>query len=517
MNPSKGKLLTTILLLLILFIAVFFRFWSLDTSPPSLYPDEAVNGVNALEALESGDYNVYYSDNNGREGLYINLLALSFKVFGSSIESLHIVSGIFGVLAVLGIFFLSNILWGRRIALLASYLSAVSFWAVNFSRIGFRAIMLPAILAWSFYFLWLSIKNKKTWPIVLAGIIFGLGMHSYISFRIAPLILLFLMGLLFFVNKQVSRKKLIWWSLLFFMFAIIVASPLLYYYIQNPGDFMGRAGQVSVFNESSPVNSFISTGIKTLGMFSFVGDFNWRHNFAGRALLYWPIGIGFLLGFLILLTRLRKRKLTQDHFLLIWFLIMILPNLFAPEGAPHALRALGALPAVYIMSAIGLMWFYERIQKYFTNRQLNPRYSSYKNQLMRIKREISILAIIILLFVGVWEARTYFLKWSLSPQAAGAFERELTDISDFVLSSKAENKIIIENSGGVAVNTIIFNTWDKRDEIDFIHKDDIANMPSNLNDALIILVHRDEELLKRLQVIYPQAQKFGQFYALRIK
>jgi hypothetical protein len=38
------KYQSIILLLIILGIACFFRLWQLDTVPPGLYPDEAING-----------------------------------------------------------------------------------------------------------------------------------------------------------------------------------------------------------------------------------------------------------------------------------------------------------------------------------------------------------------------------------------------------------------------------------------------------------------------------------------
>ena len=74
MGGFKNKLLITTLLLLILIVAVVFRFWLLDSAPPGLYPDEAVNAVDAARAQESGDYSVFYPNNNGREGLYINIV-----------------------------------------------------------------------------------------------------------------------------------------------------------------------------------------------------------------------------------------------------------------------------------------------------------------------------------------------------------------------------------------------------------------------------------------------------------
>src|SRR3989338_6337276 len=49
----------------------------LDISPPGLYPDEAMDGNNALSALHTGDFKVFYPPNNGVEGLYANIEAMT--------------------------------------------------------------------------------------------------------------------------------------------------------------------------------------------------------------------------------------------------------------------------------------------------------------------------------------------------------------------------------------------------------------------------------------------------------
>jgi hypothetical protein len=54
---------------LILAYAAFLRLHALTTTPPGLYRDEAMNGNNALAALETHRFAVFYPENNGREGL----------------------------------------------------------------------------------------------------------------------------------------------------------------------------------------------------------------------------------------------------------------------------------------------------------------------------------------------------------------------------------------------------------------------------------------------------------------
>jgi predicted membrane-bound mannosyltransferase len=55
-----------VFLLVILAIASFFRLWKLDSIPPGLYPDVAINGNDALDSLKTGTFKVFYPENNGR-------------------------------------------------------------------------------------------------------------------------------------------------------------------------------------------------------------------------------------------------------------------------------------------------------------------------------------------------------------------------------------------------------------------------------------------------------------------
>ena len=101
----------TVVLLLIIAIAIFFRFWQFGSIPPGLYQDEAMNGANALSSLNSGEYKIFYTDNNGREGMIIWLDALAIKIFGNELWALRFFPALAGVLAVLGLYFLSKELY----------------------------------------------------------------------------------------------------------------------------------------------------------------------------------------------------------------------------------------------------------------------------------------------------------------------------------------------------------------------------------------------------------------------
>ena len=125
--------------LIIVAVAGFFRLYQLGSTPPGLYPDEAMNGNNAVQTLETKNFKIFYPENNGREGLFINLQALSIRAFGAHPWSLRFVSALIGILTVVGLYLLVRELFEWRLAAIAGFLTAMSFWHVNFLSIGLQA------------------------------------------------------------------------------------------------------------------------------------------------------------------------------------------------------------------------------------------------------------------------------------------------------------------------------------------------------------------------------------------
>jgi len=543
-----------ILLLLILALAFFFRFWQLDSTPPGLYPDEAIHGNNALESIETGDYKVFYPENNGREGLFINLIALSFRIFGPHIWTIRLFSAIFGFLTVLGLYLLTKQLFiddkrGTKIALLAAFFLSISFWHVNFSRIGFRGIMVPFCLVWSFYFLFKALRGRSNLPRrfdllwwILAGVFFSIGFHTYISFRVAILILgVILLAEFLKYWKKNKPKKINWdwlwkkfylkdgwwkWDLLILVI-ILIALPLGIYFMQNPGSFMGRAGDVSIFKVEHPFKEVGLSILKTLGMFNIYGDGNWRHNFAGRPQLLWPIGIFFLMGLGVvskkLINSIRQKKFFSSNnvtcymLCVTWFVVMLLPCFLSAEGVPHALRAIGVIPVVYIFAALGLYWL---TTKLFISLQKHQ--WSTKKILFIIHNSL----FIILIVIAYTQYDKYFIRWGRHPETQGAFTQRLVGIGNFLNTLEEDmTGFVIVNEGDVTVpikpnltinyyqgktipmpaQTIMFITH-KKTNIKFILPEDIEKIIIKDRKAVIIPLAPNEELFNRLKQKFPQGE-----------
>src|SRR5438093_10097562 len=161
------------LLFFILVLGAIFRFHHLNVTPPGLFWDEAIEGNQALEAATTGHFRLFYAENNGREPLFVWLAALPLKVFGNRTWALRSMSGIIGVLTVLGVYLLADEVFGPEMAVLSSGLLAASFWHTVFSRIGFRAILAPFFAVWGFYFFMRGHRSRKLWTYAVSGLFWG--------------------------------------------------------------------------------------------------------------------------------------------------------------------------------------------------------------------------------------------------------------------------------------------------------------------------------------------------------
>src|SRR5438046_3040186 len=120
----KAQLKMKWLIGVIVLVAIVFRFYGIESSPPGLFLDEAIEGNQAREALDTGRIEVFYPENGGREGMFVWLLIVPLKLFGNHPWVLRSVSGLIGVMTVVGLYFLTGEILNETAALIASFLLA---------------------------------------------------------------------------------------------------------------------------------------------------------------------------------------------------------------------------------------------------------------------------------------------------------------------------------------------------------------------------------------------------------
>ena len=338
------------LLLMITVLAGVLRLYALDVLPPGLYHDEALNGLDALCVLE-GRRPLFFEANNGREPLFIYLTALSISFLGRSPLAIRLVAALLGTLTVPAAYLMARELLGRRIALFTALITTGAFWHLNLSRVGFRAVSFPLLIALC---LWRFSRGLRTghWrDFALGGTCLGLSLYTYTVARFVPLAFLALIAYWLLRRLPVRWRGL----LLLFGVALMVAVPLLAYAAQHLDMFIVRSAQVSVFNpdvnQGDVTGTLVRHVIKTLGMFNWRGDSIPRHNMPYRPVFDAAMGLFFFLGLMVTVWRAAQRR--EYALLLIFFAVMLVPTVLA-EDAPHFLRAVGILPVLFIFPAVGL-------------------------------------------------------------------------------------------------------------------------------------------------------------------
>lgn len=338
------------LLLAVTVLAAALRLYALDRLPPGLYHDEAYNGLDGLDVIR-GSRPIFFEANNGREPLFIYLVALSISWLGRSPLAIRLVPALLGILTVPAVYAMARELVGRREALLTAVVTATTFWHLNLSRVGFRAVSLPLLTALCLWFLARGLHSHRWLDFAIGGFCLGLSSYTYLAARFLPV------AFVVWILYSLLRRQSIHWRgwLLFFAVALIIAAPLLVYALQHLDTFFERSMQVSIFNPAINQGDFTGTLLrhvgKTLGMFNLQGDFIPRHNMPYRPVFDLPLGLAFLAGLAVSLRGARKQR--EYALLLILWVVMLIPTIIA-EDAPHFLRAVGILPVLFVFPAVGL-------------------------------------------------------------------------------------------------------------------------------------------------------------------
>jgi len=513
---NKKILLITVLAMLIFAFGFLIRVWQLETIPPGLQYDEAYNGIDALKAGETHTYRLFYPENNGREGLYINFISFFLDIFGANNFGVRFASALFGSLTLVGFFFLARELrlsWLSTI--LGTYMMAFSFWHLNFSRIVYRGIMVPMLLVWIFFFFYRGLRTKKYYNFVISGLLTGLGFHSYISFRIVPLIFMILVGFLVLLNHKFFKD---YWksAIIFILAAAIAAAPLFIYFNRHPDDFTGRSGAVSVLN--APDMSFTQAFSKSLtyhlGAFFVYGDPNQRHNNHSMPLLPAAWAVFFAFGFFIsfkdiILTIVGKFKKTRScrlcHASILGqsiFWVMLIPGVMSIEGIPHSLRIIGTIPGVFLISAIP----FEYLLKIY-NRLKSSKFLSLKLWRWTVLK-ISLAGLVTtIILAGFFQTYLYFEVWAKDPKTIDSLERELFDLGKTVkeLPPAENNFMVVSQEVGIfdnhhesSLKTTEFAGYPKTKNLFFYHPfEGIANIPCE--NSMIIFQKSDSWLRNQYQ------------------
>ncbi|MCW5853845.1 MAG: glycosyltransferase family 39 protein [Anaerolineae bacterium] len=428
-----------ILLLGITLLAAFFRFYRLDTLPPGDGYDQAWYGVDALEILR-GARPVYLPTNHGREVMFSYLVALFTALLGANPFAIHVASALVGLLAVPAVFLMAETMfadedgWLRKYGgLTAALMVAVSYWDLQWSRHGVRAILVPLFTALIVYTLWRGLRTGSRAAFVGCGVCLGLSLYTYQAARLLP-VLVVLAFLLVRLDRQKFRGATWQGFATVVGVSLLVFAPLGLYVVQHPGEFNQRIEQTLVLTtdeSGSPVATLGSQVVKALLAFNFRGDERPLSNIPYRPALNAVLSLLFFLGLGLSLRRVRR---SLYAFLLVWMAVMTVPAMLAGIG-PAEKRAIGTLPAVAMLIALGLLGVGQAVYRWASARGVD--------WARRVPTGVALLGLAAFVYTGVVTYRDYFLIWGRDPDLFTHFEAGRTAIGQYVGRLPAEEEVYI--------------------------------------------------------------------------
>jgi hypothetical protein len=355
----KPGRITAISMALILALYLAITTYNLRMLPAEWYGDISIEHRVVLRIL-SGGWPWRFDLSAGPAYHY---LVAAFAVFlGPNYLTYKVASVATGLGVVILLYFLGKELSGPRLGLIAACIGATSFWLVLFARLGSSPqIFAPLLSAAVVYFL-LRCRRTGRWTHAALSMAFaGLGLFTYPSTFLLPLLVLVLMTGELLARRWFRAASHFSLRTLAVAFAVLVPFIILFIVTIRANPAFSQGGYVGSKIEQRGESlrqdalTFGKNMLAALGMFQFTGDRAFRTNLSRTPMLDTLSGVLFDAGLIGLFYDRSLRS--RWPYLVLPILLLIMPS--AAPGIPvaeipSASRSLGAAPFVCLLVALGL-------------------------------------------------------------------------------------------------------------------------------------------------------------------
>jgi len=457
------------ILLLVLSLGFFLRFYKLGEVPSGFYQDESAIGYNAYSIVKTGkdehgqSFPLYFkSFGDYKMPVYIYTTALSIQIFGLNEFAVRFPSAFFGFLTVIVFyFFVKELTKNRLLSIISTAFLAISPWHLHYSRATFEVSISLFLFVLGGLFLYKSFYSKTRFAFLLGTVCFIISFYSYNLTRLLAPVLYFL----FLIcnksqAKQVSKKE----RLLTILVSSILFIPFVATLFQSGGIasakgtliFSSKAVQApflefrSYFVDFQPLIAklFFSTLPLTTWQylqnvvssfdppFFFVfGSPHGNHGIGNVGQLYlfqFPLMIMGMIA--IILEKPRWSK-----FFILWALVSIFVVSLTRE-VPHATRSFFLIVPFEIFSGLGAL----SLLAWFTNIKK-----------LRYKIGAFVLCAALVIYNIVFYFASYYVRfpilyareWREQDKAVALYIKE---------NQEKYNKIIFDSEGGYIYSSLLF-------------------------------------------------------------
>jgi hypothetical protein len=278
---------------------------------------------------------------------------------------------------------------------------------------------------------------------------------------------------------------------------ILVILPMAVSAYRQPAIFAERSGQVGIFSGGSGGETLLSglarNALKVAGIFLLGGDPNLSDNITARPPVPLALAVAFIIGLAVALRRIRR---AEYGLLLIWFAWMLVPSVLT-DDAPSIRRAIGSLPPLVVLTALGMGWLFDVVRTWARGGRAWRVVVSFA---------VGLMIIATLVYAGIWSYRYYFVDWAGSKELFHYFDVGLVDIGHYAATTSADTRLYYTPAGARNVVHLPV-TWQVRDRElrTFDGRHGLVLAPPGAAPALYMVTEflGDQLSLSALQKIYP--------------
>jgi hypothetical protein len=425
----------------------------------------------------AGHFPIYFPANFGREPLFMYSVAGLFGLTGGhTVWSLRFTSVLWGMLGLAVTLVYARRLLSEGAALVAAALMATSFWFLMAARLGLEPIALLSLAAAFLYFLDRGLARESLPSFVVAGLVGGLAVYTYLAaralFLLIPLLLIY-EGIVWICLRRSASGRLQqantrplesslqavgdsggnnrlkppvrskrWLSsgqetrrlaglLATLAVMLAVCAPLLVYLTGHSATADGRVrelGDAIVSAGRGDLKPILATAFDTFRSILWAGSqaLPYHYNIPGRPVLQPILAIFFMIGLIAAVARLRERR---EYLLLAALLLGLAPSLLTGADALY-MRGIIALSLLFILAARG-MWVAGSLAGRLLSR-------------FRLEASAALPALVAVLLAGllVWHAAdsaaAYFVRWAGAEQTQRIYNADFRAAARYLEENPAD-------------------------------------------------------------------------------
>lgn len=371
-----GRYGYAIALVLVLLVGAGVRLYHLSVVPTELIVDE-LDLYNSAHSIATTGHDVdgtllpfFYSQFTRNPPVYGIASYASSLVFGKNAVGLRVPAVVFGLIAVVLIYFIALELTRRRdIALVAGALQATQPIFVHFSRVAWEpAAEIPFLLGGVYVLLRVFRRAEEAdgapvsfWGLALGAVLLGLTSYTYMAGWFYAVVL---GGAMVLLNAQRLRDWGVWAKVLGAVVIWgLVSSAALWMWFLDPLT-VGKTLRVATFAHGVSAQTLRVFLVNYFAHFRWsylvaTGDpqpgTTWRYLNGFGAFFSWVVGLA-VLGLAFGLRYVGG--LWARVWLCVWLAVYPLGGALTNEGAPNAPRTLAGAPVFCILAALGFAVLY---------------------------------------------------------------------------------------------------------------------------------------------------------------